>query len=517
MVLGICLGFYIINFKLNKKIMAQRRFWQWQDDDLTIDIDRWLTGIMGNGTYCGFDFVPTADLNLQLVHTATGFQYRQKDLTMSNNIGMLITQQGVMIQEDAAIILPILPNTDTHARIDIIIVSHFYDDSVVNGVQAEYSVITGTPSSSPVAPSVPDPTTDMIIATLFMPGNAMTLTALGVAYTKPDVPNFARVPNIYTSNNFINNGDTIQAAASKIDSALKILSSKYEVNTLTTPATASDGSSGTALSKFLSIDMPAVGDFFSAVIAITAGSQRNLINPLYGLYNIRVKQEAAFSNNPTVYINYLAGNMTDQSTITGRIVDNVSPSTVEFHLYGQNTSNESFAIRFLDVNKSSGAIVSYFNNQAWALIGGTFRFRDAQKIFKRVTSVSWPAGFTPNGAPFLLPILTTPNDGQKRSFSFTFSQDENFNDVGYQYMATLFSYYTSSGSLVNTAFAFGAIYWSANSDDQKRTYRSGGYSYIDVDPATTIYVQIATQGDSNTGDVTIANFQEIDKNIYAIT
>ena len=54
--------------------MPQSRKWSFKADDLTRDINRWLTGIIAPGLYFGFDFVPSANMNLGLDHGTTGFK-----------------------------------------------------------------------------------------------------------------------------------------------------------------------------------------------------------------------------------------------------------------------------------------------------------------------------------------------------------------------------------------------------------------------------------------------------------
>lgn len=168
----------------------QKLFWSWKDDDLTFDLDRWLLGLLVPSKYRGFDFSPTADWNLTLNHETTGFLRVKGDQTYSDKTGVILSNQGVVIQEDEAVVLPITP-VSTLPRIDLVICTHEYTDSIEGGYPATYSVVEGTPNASPVAPTVPDAKTDVIIGTLYLPASATNLTTTGVVFTPVVVPNLA--------------------------------------------------------------------------------------------------------------------------------------------------------------------------------------------------------------------------------------------------------------------------------------------------------------------------------------
>lgn len=494
--------------------MAQKRLWEWQHDDLTIDMDEWLSAQIAPGTYCGFDFSPTADLNLTLIHSVTGFKFRKKDLTMTDFLGEVITQQGVIITEDAPIILPIAANNSNNPRIDIIVLSHLYDDDVVDGRPAEYSVVTGTPSATPVAPSVADATTDIIIATLYLPGNTTLLNAVGVVYTKPEIPNFARVPNNYTSNNYLVDGENIQKAAARLDVELFRVDTKYETNTYKTPVSA-NGTEASRYSKILTIGMPSVGDSFSAVLClISSGNQGTENIPLFGIFEINVRQEGSFGTNPVVNIKCLSGNMASPGFLRGKITGNSSPSGVEFYIWGANLTGQSFAVRYIVVNKSTAATVTYNNLSAWALLSGTIRDTRAKKIFKGVVSANWPADI-PSNANTLVAILNTPNDGKRRSFTFECDTGDYLGGAtNILYLTTPEVYYTSFGGLINQALVFGSSPWTGNGNTQSGIFRATSGSFIDVDPGTTMYMRLGVNAASVLGYFRLKNLKEIDRDEY---
>jgi hypothetical protein len=164
--------------------MAQKRRWNYLDDDATKDLNRWLTGIINPGLYFGFDFNPTANMNLNLIHSTTGFK-DVDDLEVESGFqSLLVTRQGTVIKEDAAITINSIANGDaTHPRIDIVVVTHTYSE-LSGGTQALYSIIQGTPAASPVAPALANALTQTKIGELLIPANTTALNQGGVTWTR---------------------------------------------------------------------------------------------------------------------------------------------------------------------------------------------------------------------------------------------------------------------------------------------------------------------------------------------
>lgn len=157
--------------------MTQKRFWNWKDDDSTEALSRWMRGIIPYGVIYGFDGdMTTPGMNLTLKHTLSGMEQVNDALTLEQNIGVLLTKQGVMVQEDADIVLPIGTETTGEDRIDLIICEHDYQQ-VIGGTVAIYSVIQGTPAPSPVAPALTAPNKQVIVGTLYVPAGTTDLTA----------------------------------------------------------------------------------------------------------------------------------------------------------------------------------------------------------------------------------------------------------------------------------------------------------------------------------------------------
>lgn len=210
--------------------MAQRVFWNWEDDDLTRDLARSMNGYLPSGLYRGFDFGVQDSMTLKLVHTVTGFDEANANQDgLTNKKGLWRTVLGATVTEDTEVTIPITDADPTHPRIDLIIGSHTYVQSP-GGQPAFYAVVAGTPAASPVAPAVPNPITDVIIGLLYVPAGITDLSDPGVIWTKSDFPHLGGKPddfnndNDYSSNFYVADGDTRKVAIGKLDAALKALS-----------------------------------------------------------------------------------------------------------------------------------------------------------------------------------------------------------------------------------------------------------------------------------------------------
>lgn len=172
----------------------QKRSWNYKADDLTKDINRWMTGAISPGLYFGFDFAPSANMNLTLNHGTTGF----KDVddaypapAESAFQSLIVTRQGVFVKEDAAITINGIANGHaTNPRIDVVVLSHRINE-VAGGETALYSVIQGTPAGSPVAPALTNAQTQIKIGELLIPALTTALNQVGVTWTRSARPGFA--------------------------------------------------------------------------------------------------------------------------------------------------------------------------------------------------------------------------------------------------------------------------------------------------------------------------------------
>lgn len=167
----------------------QKRYLEFKADDQSFKIAQMFRGILPPGRYRGFDFNPSSDLFLQLVHTQTGYKYPTRDdFEFTPLTGIWKTEQGIVVTEDAMITVEVQPNTSANPRIDIIVGSHQYRPDIVGGIGALYYVIEGTPAAEPTAPVRTDLKKETILGYLTMPAGATTLDANGVVYTPADIP-----------------------------------------------------------------------------------------------------------------------------------------------------------------------------------------------------------------------------------------------------------------------------------------------------------------------------------------
>lgn len=216
--------------------MAQKRYWEYKADDSTWEFSQFLLGMHPPGVYRGFTFNPAASMNLQLVHTSNGLSKTAKDQTEQNNIGVIKTKQGVVIEEDTAVTLAIDPGDATHPRIDLIVCTHEYVEAN-GGATATYSVIKGTPAAVPATPALVNAAIQVIIGELYVPAATAALNAAGVAFTRSAVPSFAnnRVDLTALENRMDNAEDNINSLQNQINNNdIDIAAIVNSINTINT-------------------------------------------------------------------------------------------------------------------------------------------------------------------------------------------------------------------------------------------------------------------------------------------
>jgi len=186
--------------------MAQQRFFNWKENDSTFLLAQRLAGYFLPGRYAGFDFSPTANMTLTLPHTTSGMDVRGYTGSPVKN-GVVHTNQGVTVFEDAAVTLPIgavggLP------RIDLVILTHSQTQNP-GGALALYSVVQGTPGASPVKPAIPTPDTQLEIGSLYLPASVTALNQPGVVWVQSKVSaletkaNNTDTENLYLLNSYV--------------------------------------------------------------------------------------------------------------------------------------------------------------------------------------------------------------------------------------------------------------------------------------------------------------------------
>ncbi len=148
------------------------------------NFNNWFLGVLEPGRYRGFDSITTSTLSFTVIHTGTGIKQTKEDLTQTNETGILITKQGMVIQEDAAITsLTCVTNSGLSARVDLVVCTH-EDVNTIGGQAATYSVIQGAPGGA--IPSLPNPTKQTIVGSIAIPTNCTNLNT--ATYTPAQCP-----------------------------------------------------------------------------------------------------------------------------------------------------------------------------------------------------------------------------------------------------------------------------------------------------------------------------------------
>lgn len=178
--------------------MAQKIFWNWQDDDSTKDLnfrDAWnepgryrgydgdLSGVGGNILRLKSDGITAAVL--------TDFDTPNYTVVKRS---VALTKQKVAIHEDDDIDIPFVANNSGNPRIDIVILTHTYVD-VPNASIGIYTLVQGVPSTTPVAPPIPAPDQiSIIIGELYVPDGSNDITDPGIIWTQSASPNYNAIP-----------------------------------------------------------------------------------------------------------------------------------------------------------------------------------------------------------------------------------------------------------------------------------------------------------------------------------
>lgn len=199
----------------------QRRFWNWKDDDLTIDISQWLIGLIDSGRFRGFDAVLGNTMELVLNHETSGAIRVDKSGNLVGKFGVLATKQGVITQEYDAVTLPVPTTPAGFYRKGIVVFTHEYVE-IDGGQEGIYSLIMTdeTAIGTGVAfPSLPNEPLQTILGYLTIPQNCTSLNDPAVLYEQADAPSFANQADfIEKSNGFFLT--TLDARNNKIENLM---------------------------------------------------------------------------------------------------------------------------------------------------------------------------------------------------------------------------------------------------------------------------------------------------------
>lgn len=202
--------------------MAQRRYFNFLDDDLTHDLNSRDLILLPFGRYCGFDAAAfPASLTLTLNHELTGQVKRNKNLINTPKLGVWRTQQGGIVQEDAGIQLAITDNPGLNPRVDLIVGEHEYIDAE-GGATAVYRVIIGIAAAIPLDPALTEPEKQVVLGRLRVPAGMTQLTGVGVTYTP------ARKPDWYEVHNLLDHVDALQEGPIEVGNIISRSGGKWK-------------------------------------------------------------------------------------------------------------------------------------------------------------------------------------------------------------------------------------------------------------------------------------------------
>jgi hypothetical protein len=115
------------------------------------------------------------DLNQKLVGLLPAGVYRGFHVGVDGAIspGLLLTPDGVTVEEDEALAVAVPSGDPTHSRIDLVVCRYEYTKTVPAPV-ATFEVVAGTPAADPAAPSLPEHTVLLAAALMYAGGTEWT-------------------------------------------------------------------------------------------------------------------------------------------------------------------------------------------------------------------------------------------------------------------------------------------------------------------------------------------------------
>jgi hypothetical protein len=151
--------------------MAQTIFHENNRDLIAFDENQRFLGMFEPGVYRGFDSASFVGTTLTLAHTLTGVEKTNLAANgKSNKTGIVLTNQGSLIHEDASVDVTVAYNgAGGDERIDLIVADHEYQDSP-GGLDAGWVVIQGTVGAG--APALTDVNNQVIIGRVTVPAGA---------------------------------------------------------------------------------------------------------------------------------------------------------------------------------------------------------------------------------------------------------------------------------------------------------------------------------------------------------
>lgn len=152
----------------------QNRLRNYKHSILSFEHNIFNFGLHSPGRYVGFDtLVPEDNQSLQFKvgHDKTGFNYKDQVNQIKGPLGVCMSPQGVLIQEDSPVgILSIDSNLgNAETRYDLVVLNHVFT-VIAGGSNATYTIIKG-PIGNPIKPVLADPLTQIAVGVIEVPPN----------------------------------------------------------------------------------------------------------------------------------------------------------------------------------------------------------------------------------------------------------------------------------------------------------------------------------------------------------
>lgn len=178
--------------------MSQIQSINWKDGVNSFSLNQMFLGIVAPGRYCGYDnMASVSGLTFTLNHSTTGIVKTNISIGLTNKTGVMVTQQGLVIQEDD-VIGTLTCNTNTSnlsIRNDLVVIQHQKVNSP-GGTAAIYLVIEG-PHNSTALPTLPLPNIQTVVGIMSIPASASDLS--GATWIKSPVPSLGNNTDLFTN------------------------------------------------------------------------------------------------------------------------------------------------------------------------------------------------------------------------------------------------------------------------------------------------------------------------------
>lgn len=248
----------------------QKRYWNYLDEDSSFDLSQLRVPLTVPGRYRGFDSVAFTGNNGSFTHDETGYRFVGLGQVITEDVGAWVTNQGVLVTEDDAIVLTVANNVTDSERIDIIVGTHDYVQAA-GGAQASYSIVQGVPGDG--QPSLPTPATDVLLGVLKIAPNTVGDLS-SVVWIPVNVPSFANdgtLPHTNTPNSFGAANDFCGVGANKIIGAEFISSQFGTLGNLKLPYL-TDGDPDSGMGNFYEIQPHSSFDETNESISLVIGT-----------------------------------------------------------------------------------------------------------------------------------------------------------------------------------------------------------------------------------------------------